>query len=722
MANRKVSELSALTSAASAVDDDYIPVVDVSEAQAADRNKRMTLTELAKAVVQESEAFSQSGIAAPNTANRTVQTKVREILSVTDAKNDDGNNVAGDGVQDDTTGIQAALASLSSGGQLHFPRGRYLHRRGDGTLLADTIAAGNLTISGVGAASVLVCQNAAGAVPNNAGNQLYNVFQATGKDNIAIENLAVEGYGCLGYFDDCENVTARNITVDGLLANAGGYLFDKSLYFYKCTGVRVHDCHIDNGQFPVYFSGDATTRTKDAVVHGNTFTQTVAAGSFTSLFPVGVYVFFGDEIVVTGNTFRDIYSSLDSGTSGTGMGYGVYEGDGECRSLVVTGNTFDYTGKGSKNATAIYVNDAESTLIANNIFRNAAAGRLSWAVRLDTKGAHTGGAHHVVTGNTLISLQTGFSHFGINIGGSAANAATYNINGNTIQGFFNCIRVDSALAGGAKLSIVGNICKDASGGANIHLEGTATAPLKFPRLHGNTITGGTDQGILFNGYCISPIVIGNTVLDGNTGGGSAETDAAIRFSSFSFGSTIIGNVIGNTPGGGQFAYGISNASSATGRIFKDITANNTFMGIAVLNQQYLRFPTVSPTVSIFDVNYGDFIQNVTLNAGGIPGWQCVRTSLDTITADASNAIGTTVSVASTADYAVGDIILLSKTNNPYNGDYADTTTWHATTVASITNATDFVLTDAIPAGDGTYASGTAVVKRARFRAAAAIAA
>jgi hypothetical protein len=45
MADRKISDLTALTTPASG---DYVPIVDISEVAAASKNKRITLTELFK--------------------------------------------------------------------------------------------------------------------------------------------------------------------------------------------------------------------------------------------------------------------------------------------------------------------------------------------------------------------------------------------------------------------------------------------------------------------------------------------------------------------------------------------------------------------------------------------------------------------------------------------------------------------------------------------------
>ena len=629
------------------------------------------------------------------------------------------------GATDSTAAFIAALASLSGGGRLTIPDGTYIIKRGNGGLLADTIPTGNITISGDGHAAVLSCFNAAGAIPNNVGNQFYNVFQAIGKDNITIENLAIEGYGCLGYFDDCENLTVRNVLVNGLLANAGGYLFDKALYFHKCRGVKVHGNEFKNSFFPVYLSGDGSTRTRDVTVSGNNFEYDVAAGSFTASFPCQVYVYFADEVTVTGNTFRNIYSSVDDGTSGTGMGYGVYEGDGACKSLTISGNTFDFTGNGSKNATGILVTEALYASITGNTISADADGRLSDGIRLD---AMTTNATRVVCGNTISNLQTNApaGQYGIRADGiSTTNVVSLNVSGNVIYGFTNAVRVEGVFGSiGSSVLLANNICKSQHDEC-MHFEGAAALPMRFAKITGNTIINSNANGLLFNQHVVTPIVIGNTILDGNLDALATEIGAAIRFTTNSFGAVLIGNLIGNTSGGGGlFTEAVANASSVTSRIFKDIVANNTFLGMAGATSatEFVNFPTVSPTVGIFDIEYGDAVQNNTLNAGGVPGWHCVNVSMATLTSDASNAIGTTVKVASTLGYVAADIVLLCKTNNPYNGDYADTTKWHATTIASVTNGTDFVLTDAIPAGDGTYVSGTAIVKRARFRAAAAIAA
>jgi hypothetical protein len=69
-------------------------------------------------------SFAASGSGAPSSpSTRTVAVKLGEaVLSVKDCKNADGSTVAGDGSQDDTTGIQLAL---DTGRPVYFPPGTY---------------------------------------------------------------------------------------------------------------------------------------------------------------------------------------------------------------------------------------------------------------------------------------------------------------------------------------------------------------------------------------------------------------------------------------------------------------------------------------------------------------------------------------------------------------------------------------------------------------------
>ncbi len=78
MADKKISEMTAMTEADVAVTSDYLPIVDVSQTTPADRNRRITVEELAKAVVQDASAFVPSGSGLSAT---TVQGAIEEVVT-----------------------------------------------------------------------------------------------------------------------------------------------------------------------------------------------------------------------------------------------------------------------------------------------------------------------------------------------------------------------------------------------------------------------------------------------------------------------------------------------------------------------------------------------------------------------------------------------------------------------------------------------------------------
>ena len=621
------------------------------------------------------------------------------------------------GVANSTVAITTALAALAPGGALYFPAGTYLWQRGDGGVLADTIVSSNVRIYGDGALTVLRGLNAAGATPNNVGSELYNVFQATDRENIEISNMAFDGYTCPVAMYACSNILVERIYVNGLLANAGAYLYDKAVYLSKCTDVTVHKCKFLNTFFSVYLGGDSSTSCVGANIVGNHFRHTVAAGAFTATFPAGVYAYYSDDVSIVGNQFRDIYSSVDSGTTGTGMGFGVYEGDGTCSAFHVTGNTFKYSAKGSKRAIAIFVSAASQCSVTGNTITGETGSGVDSGIRLQHS---RDDVDRIVTGNT-ISLDPAGIGVGVYCYCNHTTSGLFAISGNTIRGGAYGVRVyEGALC---QVDVSNNTIT--ASGVGVRMEGVAGYPLRRPAIKGNRIQKSQTHGIELFAYVLSPHIASNDILDGNTTAAAGNGGAAISFKTKSYGSHIHGNTIGNTPaGGGLFTYGIQNADAAyTARIYKDVVNNNSFVGLNTSggDQQINGFPTASPTAGIFDVSANDTIENASISAAEPPRWHCVNTYEMALTADASSA-SVTITVASTTGLAAGDRVLLTKTNNPSTGGYYTDADWHIDTILLVTGATTFTITTGIPAGDGTYVSGTARVKTALFKGEGAIAA
>lgn len=503
------------------------------------------------------------------------------------------------------------------------------------------------------------------------------------------------------------------------------YMRDKSLRFDKCKDVRVFDCKFLNFLFGVYFFGDASTRSERCIVTNCHFEHTTPAFQGTAAFPCAVYWVYVDDAEVSNCTFVDIYSTQVSGNTGIGQGYAIYEGDGASTNGVISNNTFLLRSKSNLTGIPILINEMQACAITGNTFdiRSGVVGQ-GGCLLLDSKNQNT---EYTISGNVFDNKSNIYS---ISISSSNLNttrAPTVNITSNAFRGGLNAIRID--YMGNGKYSIVSNTIRETTSasiqitGVYPSIGGSTTIPHKNILIANNHITKSQLNGILLNAACVQTQILGNTILDGNLSNQAGDPGAAISLSSYSYGSTIVGNTIGNTPhGGGLFTFGVTNAASASDRIFKDITANNTFYGLGSPAQfRTGRFFTSAPTNGVYDIQRGDFVQNHSLSAGGVPGWFVVATTTPDLSSNASSA-STTVTVSSTSGMLAGDVVLLTKKKNMYDDSYYTATEWHVDTIASVTDGTNFVLTTGIPAGDGTYTAGTAGVYTARFKAAAAVAA
>lgn len=87
--------------------------------------RSFTLLALAQWLVRTPLVFVQTAVAAADAAIRTLLAKMGEHYSPEDFKNDDGTNVLGNGVQDDTTGLQKFISFVLTNGKQGIATGTY---------------------------------------------------------------------------------------------------------------------------------------------------------------------------------------------------------------------------------------------------------------------------------------------------------------------------------------------------------------------------------------------------------------------------------------------------------------------------------------------------------------------------------------------------------------------------------------------------------------------
>jgi hypothetical protein len=510
--------------------------------------------------------------------------------------------------------------------------------------------------------------------------------------------------------------------VSGGTATRGvNYMRSMSVYVHKCEDVLVHGCTFLNNKNGVYVSGDSSKYTSRCIVSNCHFEHTTPAGQYVSAFPCTVYWYWADECIVQGCTFVDIFSSQVRGNRDIGMGYAVYEGDGRSTNCAVVGNTVRTSAKGSLSGYGVYASQIRCLSVTGNTF-NMARGSGVFVFHSYEQPENA----WAITGNSFVVSD--INAYAVWLRTDGTGSLSVSISGNTMSGGYAGIWLQKA--GNITANISGNMIRSTRIGIGVFGLGSlpnSTDAMRGLAIVGNTITNCLGNAIILSTRVVQSLVASNVILDGNQGNIAGDSGAAIYFEAFSFGSTIVGNMIGNTPtGGGKFTYGISNATAASGRIFKDITASNSFLGLPDgAGIRFDRYWDTSPTNGIYDIVQGDFIENTDIDAGDSPGWHCVFKRTPELASNASSA-STTITVDDTTGMLAGDIVLLTKAKDMCNKSssfpsYTNTADWHATTVASVTNSTQFVLTAGIPAGDGTYVAGTAGVYVARFKAAAAIA-
>jgi parallel beta-helix repeat protein len=247
----------------------------------------------------------------------------------------------GDGITDDTTAIQAALAG---GGTVYFPEGTYL--TGSLAVYSDTeiIGAKNSIILATLITTSPLIRNA--AYPN-------------GNVNISIHDLTIDGGG----------PTAFN---------------DTTIQLQNCTNTSVKDCHIYNYKnFAISVLGAESS----VVVADNYVDGGVGGGPLGTGTAGGGINFSGGQNYMgnkcTGNTV------INCAASGIVI-------QGGAKYIIVTGNTASYNGL--TNGNGIYAGHANTCVISNNICRwNSWTPKSGSGIGINTSSYDC--TNHTITGN-----------------------------------------------------------------------------------------------------------------------------------------------------------------------------------------------------------------------------------------------------------------------------------------------------------------------------------
>lgn len=390
---------------------------------------------------------------------------------------------------------------------------------------------------------------------------------------------------------------------------ASNWLRDKSIYLDECDDVVVTEPTINNCAFGVYSignQGDAAngganpTRCGTVKVIGGRFE--IDAEDYTAFFPAAIYWVDVDDGLTQGCTIKNYYSSILNGNTGSGQGYGVYEGDGSSRSVRSVGDTFIFESSGGRAAACVYTSETDSFTLDSPTFDIQVGANVTALARLDAKRVDTS----YVLKRLNAKVAAGVPCYGVYVvGASTIRAPDVSLSDSVIVGGLHALRVD--FLGNGRYSTVGNTFRgqESTAGA-VYCIGSATVPHRNISMRGDRITQSQGPNVNFAGYSIGPRIHGCHLLDANLVGATGDLASNVLLSA-SQGSNLQGNRIGNTVlGGGQALYGVTNSNNPADRVIEDIMANNTFVGLGEGNQLH-RFAKAAPRQELFDLNPGDVI-------------------------------------------------------------------------------------------------------------------
>lgn len=637
-----------------------------------------------------------------------------------------------DGVTNDTTAFYQGLQSLTNGGVFYIPTGHYHLRRGNGGVLNRNILSSNVTIMGDGPGSYLDGRRDNGTWPDDVSSQYYSLLQGGNNSHVIIRDLGFGGYTIPIALHECSHSIVQRITCDGSAAHVGNNKFrDKAVYMLQCYDTQILDSYFYNYYFAVYMiapdfrTGLTTTdtlRCELTQVEGCHFEHTYEAGKYFTLFPVGVYPVDANNTIITHNTFKNLYSSVDSANPTTGMGYGVWQGDGKNGSIQITDNTFLFEGRGLKRSAGIFVgiSDGDILISGNHFMASGSYSQCYYAIGMELgtpPGSVFGGTwpsvgtHVSITDNLMVNdevlngyIENGQSNAGwaIRIENRGYIRTDLHIAKNHVMGgwrnFVALTIVDRPEGygefgngiGKSTITVEDNFVRGSEGCPVFIVGSSYQAYTLQPIIKGNRFIGGNTGGILLN-YTLGATIENNVILDGNLSGITEDNGLALPSQSIgacmvlgvttgsTMGYRIVNNVLGNSlrnsPNSpqpiGQHSYGIWCQDPADTRIYKDIIRGNQFIGFENGANTITRFHNTAPTSAFLDISPGEIVYNSRRDlAPTVEGWLCVSSSFVPLTANLVYN-STSVAVADTTGWLAGDNVLLVRANTIWFRDSSE---------------------------------------------------
>jgi len=641
-----------------------------------------------------------------------------EDFPVTGAINVKSFGAKGDGITDDTAAWDTWLASVCTSDEKvgYVPPGSYRLSRQN----TENITANGVTIVGTPASRVFF----AGTFNGQVGYFNQNAFQATGRDNLTFRNIGFGAITLVALYG-CNNVSVFGCSGNGNVTGLGHHEnthWGFGIYLDGCSAFSLMKNQLSNFESEVYLGKTGSALNRRGSIVGNNIYQTKVSGRtlISGDYPVGVYVYYAEDVTISGNTFANIRSAVSGGSPSTGCGFGVYEGDGSCENLIVTSNTFVNDTAGDYRMDGVWTYYAKNAVIANNTIRysNSAAG-IGINANLVTDVGRPGAQNLVIESNTINTAGTS-ARYGItaSISGEASDGSSVVIRGNTLEA---CrIEASKSDARPADLSIEKNSVSRAQLGAGIVVSGSVGYPFVSPSITGNTVSAALDSGI-YVASTVRAIVHDNKVLDCNTGNETVNENkyCGIVFPSHGYGASLKNNHIENRHGLGGHMLVAMSAFSSVQRFAWKYDNSNTSAGLPANVPAMSNLFYSSPPSGGWDWRRGETAHHAAPTAGGVPSWVCTQRVETTLGAQL-NAGDTSVTVGSTSGMLGGDVFQVIADPSTLDANSYLNTVHYYGEVQSITDGTTLVLTAPIPVGY-TFTVATSQVAVLRWKAAAVLA-